>query len=59
MLSKSGGYGRAHKIQVKNMVKNFLNLDGRLSYDCADALAVAICHINSKILRDKIPSGDI
>lgn len=42
------GYGRAHKIQVKNMVKNFLNLDGRLSYDCADALAVAICHINSR-----------
>lgn len=42
------GYGRAHKIQVKSMVKNFLSLNGRLSYDCADALAVAICHINSK-----------
>ncbi len=42
------GYGRAHKIQVKSMVKNFLALNGRISYDCSDALAVAICHINSK-----------
>lgn len=42
------GYGRAHKIQVKSMVKNFLSLNGRISYDCSDALAVAICHINSK-----------
>lgn len=42
------GYGRAHKLQVKSMVKNFLALNGRISYDCSDALAVAICHINSK-----------
>lgn len=42
------GYGRAHKVQVKSMVKNFLALNGRISYDCSDALAVAICHINSK-----------
>ncbi|HOA82694.1 MAG TPA: crossover junction endodeoxyribonuclease RuvC [Thermodesulfovibrio thiophilus] len=42
------GYGRAHKIQVKSMVHNFLNINNRISYDCADALAVAICHINSK-----------
>ncbi len=42
------GYGRAHKKQVKTMVGNFLNLDRKISYDCADALAVAICHINSR-----------
>jgi crossover junction endodeoxyribonuclease RuvC len=42
------GYGRAHKIQIKSMVKNFLNHNGKVSYDCSDALAVAICHINSK-----------
>ncbi len=42
------GYGKAHKIQVKNMVYNFLHIDKKISYDCADALAVAICHINSK-----------
>lgn len=42
------GYGRAHKIQVKSMVKEFLSLNGKISYDSSDALAVAICHINSK-----------
>lgn len=42
------GYGRAHKVQIKAMVKNFLKLNGRLSYDSADALAVAICHVNSR-----------
>ncbi|MEN2995046.1 MAG: crossover junction endodeoxyribonuclease RuvC [Thermodesulfovibrio sp.] len=42
------GYGKADKTQVKKMVYNFLNIDKKISYDCADALAVAICHINSK-----------
>lgn len=39
------GYGRADKIQVKNMVKEFLNLEKmpRLD-DTTDALAIAICH---------------
>lgn len=42
------GYGKAQKVQIKAMVKNLLGLDRRLSYDSADALAVAICHINTK-----------
>lgn len=42
------GYGRAHKIQVKNMIHHFLNINKKISYDCADALAVAVCHINSR-----------
>ncbi|MCS7163995.1 MAG: crossover junction endodeoxyribonuclease RuvC [Thermodesulfovibrio sp.] len=42
------GYGKADKNQVKKMVYSFLNIDKKISYDCADALAVAICHINSK-----------
>lgn len=39
------GYGRAEKIQVKNMVKDFLKLEKmpRLD-DTTDALAIAICH---------------
>lgn len=39
------GYGRAEKIQVKNMVKDFLKLQKmpRLD-DTTDALAIAICH---------------
>lgn len=42
------GYGRAEKIQVKNMVKQFLNLEKmpRLD-DTTDALAIAICHTHS------------
>ena len=39
------GYGRAEKIQVKNMVKQFLGLDKMPKLDdTTDALAIAICH---------------
>ena len=42
------GYGRAEKIQVKNMVKEFLKLDKMPKLDdTTDALAIAICHTNS------------
>ena len=42
------GYGRAEKIQVKNMVKTFLNLENMPKLDdTTDALAIAICHTNS------------
>jgi len=40
------GYGRAEKEQVQRMVKAILNLAELPSPDAADALAVAICHIN-------------
>lgn len=42
------GYGRADKIQIKNMVKELLKLEKmpRLD-DTTDALAIAICHANS------------
>lgn len=45
------GYGKAQKIQIKKMLNHFFNLNFRVSYDCADALAVAVCHINSKYLK--------
>ena len=42
------GYGRAEKIQVKNMVKNFLNLEKMPKLDdTTDALAIAICHTHN------------
>jgi crossover junction endodeoxyribonuclease RuvC len=42
------GYGRAEKQQVQAMVKLILGLDvPPAPHDAADALAVAICHINS------------
>lgn len=47
------GYGRAEKSQMQKMVKAFLKLrEIPKPDDVADALAVAICHINSaKILK--------
>jgi crossover junction endodeoxyribonuclease RuvC len=41
------GYGKAEKRQVQFMVKRLLNLDETPKVDAADALAIAICHINS------------
>ncbi len=42
------GYGKADKYQIQQMIKIFLNLDEvPRPDDAADALAVALCHINS------------
>jgi crossover junction endodeoxyribonuclease RuvC len=42
------GYGRAEKHQVQQMVKLLLGLDEAPSpHDVADALAVALCHLQS------------
>jgi crossover junction endodeoxyribonuclease RuvC len=42
------GYGRAEKQQVQEMVRLLLGLDARPSpHDAADALAVALCHLNT------------
>ena len=42
------GYGRADKIQVKNMVKQFLGLEKMPKLDdTTDALAIAICHTHN------------
>lgn len=38
------GTGAAEKGQVQHMVKALLVLNGRLSADAADALAIALCH---------------
>jgi len=45
------GYGHAAKQQVQHMVKALLNLPEVAQEDAADALAVAICHANSRKLR--------
>jgi len=49
------GYGQADKNQVRVMVKTLLNLeDNALSLDASDALATAICHLNSRIFHRKV-----
>jgi len=45
------GYGQAGKQQVQQMVKALLNLPEVAQEDAADALAVAICHANSRTMR--------
>jgi len=47
------GYGRAEKMQVQQMVKVLLGLDEiPKPDDAADALALAICHLNSYKMRN-------
>lgn len=48
------GYGRAEKRQVQEMVKAILNIKGELYPDSADALALALCHMNTIKFSDMI-----
>jgi len=46
------GYGRADKNQMQEMVKNILRLQCiPKPDDAADAVAIAICHLNSRNMR--------
>jgi crossover junction endodeoxyribonuclease RuvC len=42
------GFGGAEKMQVAHMIRAMLSVQGRLSADASDALAVAVCHANSR-----------
>lgn len=49
------GYGRADKNQVQQMVKRLLKLKTiPKPDDAADALAVALCHVNSEGFNSKV-----
>jgi crossover junction endodeoxyribonuclease RuvC len=53
------GYGRAHKKQMQETVKNMLELKQiPQPDDTADALAVAVCHCNSRKLSQYINQKD-
>jgi len=41
------GTGRANKEQVQHMVQVLLDLSGAPQTDAADALAIAVCHVNT------------
>lgn len=47
------GQGRAEKGQVQKMLKALLGLPEIAQEDASDALAVAVCHINSRELLQK------
>lgn len=49
------GYGQADKDQVRHMIRVLLNLEEEnIEMDASDALAAAICHVNTKSFQDKI-----
>jgi crossover junction endodeoxyribonuclease RuvC len=48
------GYGHAGKEQIQKMVCTLLKLPGHAFTDASDALAVAICHLNSYRLLKKV-----
>lgn len=48
------GHGRASKDQVQYMVRLMLELQGSLTEDASDALAVAICHAQSLDFQDRL-----
>jgi crossover junction endodeoxyribonuclease RuvC len=45
------GFGGAEKDQVAHMIRALLSVEGRLSSDASDALAVALCHANSRRIQ--------
>ena len=51
------GTGRASKSQVQHMVRVVLSLPGEPQADAADALAIAICHVNTHGLDRNPPTG--
>jgi len=52
------GSGRAHKVQIQEMVRMLLGLpEVPEPQDAADALAVAICHSNRPMTSSTVPSG--
>lgn len=49
------GYGQAEKHQVQQMIRVLLNLEEeKLEMDASDALATALCHVNSRVFHQKL-----
>ena len=51
------GQGHADKVQVQHMVRVLLGLATEPQPDAADALAIAICHVNTHGLDRSPPTG--
>ena len=53
------GYGQADKEQVLTMVRSLLDLDDdSIPLDASDALAAAICHLNSRLYKARLQDED-
>ena len=51
------GNGRAEKEQVQHMVRVILGMQGKMSLDESDALAIALCHAHSNATRRQIEAS--
>jgi crossover junction endodeoxyribonuclease RuvC len=51
------GFGGADKLQVAHMMRAVLKVEGRLTTDAADALAVALCHSQHRRLAGLMAGG--
>jgi|SRR3989338_5412413 len=52
------GYGRSSKEQIQKMVFTILGIREELAYDATDALAVAICHLNTQRYKEVVDRHD-
>lgn len=48
------GKGNADKSQVQHMVKALLQIEGELTADAADALAIALCHAHTRAFSARL-----
>jgi crossover junction endodeoxyribonuclease RuvC len=48
------GYGQAEKQQVNTMVRALLNVEEEVETDASDALATAICHLNTRMFQKTV-----
>jgi len=53
------GYGRASKDQVGRMVCSLLSIDRPLGQDVTDALACAVCHLNTSATARRIAAAGV
>jgi len=52
------GYGKAEKVQVQNMVRMLLKLSHKPAADDeADAMAVALCHLQNRRWQEAVKGG--
>jgi crossover junction endodeoxyribonuclease RuvC len=52
-----GASGRAEKEQVGRLVRGYLGIQSVLKADAADALALAICHLNRSRFRSRLQAA--
>lgn len=53
------GFGGAEKLQLAHMMRALLKVEGRLTADAADALAVALCHAQHRRLAGVLQARSI